>query len=54
LIQLFVQTSVVFIYVMEALKARNGAFTPALLPTIGFIIVSVVIITRLKDLVYRM
>jgi len=54
LIQLFVQTSVVFVYVMEALKARNGAFTPALLPTIGFIIVSVVIITRLKDPVYRM
>ncbi|HVN16177.1 MAG TPA: MFS transporter, partial [Anaerolineales bacterium] len=31
LIQLFGQASVVFVYIMEAMKSPNGAFTPALL-----------------------
>jgi sugar phosphate permease len=53
LIQLFGQASVVFVYIMEALKTRQGAFTPALLLAIGLVVVSVVIITRLKDPVYR-
>jgi MFS family permease len=49
LIQLFGQASVVFVYIMEALKTRDGAFTPALLLAIGLMLVSVAIITRLKD-----
>jgi MFS family permease len=49
LIQLFGQASVVFVYIMEALKARNGAFTPALLLALGLMLVSAVLITRLKD-----
>jgi MFS family permease len=49
LIQLFGQASVVFVYIMEALKTRDGAFTPALLLAIGLMLVSVVVITRLKD-----
>jgi MFS family permease len=53
LIQLFGQASVVFVYIMEALKTRQGAFTPALLLAIGLVVVSVVIITRLKDPVYH-
>ena len=49
LIQLFGQASVVFVYVMEALKMKNGAFTPALLLAIGLMLVSVLLITRMKD-----
>jgi MFS family permease len=49
LIQLFGQASVVFVYIMEALKTRDGAFTPALLLAIGLMLVSAVVITRLKD-----
>jgi MFS family permease len=49
LIQLFGQASVVFVYLMEALKNRDGAFTPALLLAIGLMVISVIIITQLKD-----
>jgi MFS family permease len=53
LIQLFGQASVVFVYIMEALKARDGAFTPALMLAVGLMLVSVFIITRLKDPVHK-
>ncbi|MGB8213620.1 MAG: MFS transporter [Anaerolineales bacterium] len=53
LIQLFGQASVVFVYIMEALKSPDGAFTPALLLAIGLMLVSAVIITRLKDPVFK-
>jgi MFS family permease len=49
LIQLFGQASVVFVYIMEALKAPDGSFTPALLLTIGLMLVSLLVITRMKD-----
>jgi MFS family permease len=49
LIQLFGQASVVFVYVMEALKAPDGAFTPALLLAVGLLVVSVVLIIQMKD-----
>jgi len=49
LIQLFGQASVVFVYIMEALKTSTGAFTPALLLAIGLLIFSVVLITQMKD-----
>ncbi len=49
LIQLFGQASVVFVYVMEALKMQNGAFTPALLLAVCLMLVSVLLITRMKD-----
>jgi len=49
LIQLFGQASVVFVYIMEALKAKDGAFTPALLLAAGLMILSIFLITRLKD-----
>jgi hypothetical protein len=38
---------------MEALKARNGAFTPALLLALGLMLLSAVLITRLKDPVIK-
>ncbi|HTX91406.1 MAG TPA: MFS transporter [Anaerolineales bacterium] len=53
LIQLFGQASVVFVYIMEALKAKDGAFTPALLLALGLMLVSAVLITRLKDPVFK-
>ncbi|MDR3574526.1 MAG: MFS transporter [Anaerolineaceae bacterium] len=49
LIQLFGQASVVFVYIMEAMKNPDGAFTPALLLAIGLIIISALVITQLKD-----
>jgi MFS family permease len=49
LIQLFGQASVVFVYVMEALKTKDGAFTPALLLAAGLLVVSAVMIIGMKD-----
>jgi MFS family permease len=49
LIQLFGQASVVFVYIMEALKSGDGSFTPSLLLAVGLLIVSAAIITRLHD-----
>ncbi|MBI5567180.1 MAG: MFS transporter [Chloroflexi bacterium] len=49
LIQLFGQASVIFVYIMEALKSSDGSFTPSLLMAVGLLIVSALIITRLKD-----
>jgi MFS family permease len=52
LIQLFGQISVVFVYVMEAMKTREGSFTPSLLFAVGMLVVSAFAITQLKDLPY--
>jgi len=49
LIQLFGQASVVFVYVMEALKTQGGVFTPALLLAVGLLLISVLLITQMKD-----
>jgi MFS family permease len=49
LIQLFGQASVVFVYLMEALKTPDGSFTPALLLGVGLLLFSAFLITRLKD-----
>jgi MFS family permease len=49
LIQLFGQASVVFVYIMEALQSPDGSFTPALLLAAGLMVVSLLVITRLKD-----
>ena len=49
LIQLFSQASVVFVYIMEAMKSPDGAFTPALLLAIGLLAFSVLVITQMKD-----
>ena len=49
LIQLFGQASVVFVYIMEAMKTKSGAFTPALLLAAGLLVVSLVLILGLKD-----
>jgi len=49
LIQLFGQASVVFVYIMEALKTADGAFTPALLLAAGLLAISTLAIWRMKD-----
>jgi MFS family permease len=49
LIQLFGQASVVFVYIMEALKSGDGSFTPSLLLAVGLLLVSAAIITQLHD-----
>jgi MFS family permease len=49
LIQLFGQVSVVFVFIMEAMRSANGAFTSSLLLSIGLLVVLVGVITRMKD-----
>jgi MFS family permease len=49
LIQLFGQASVVFVYVMEALKRSDGSFTPSLLLAAALMLVCLALITQMKD-----
>ena len=49
LIQLFGQASVVFVYIMEAMRMSDGSFTPALLLSIGLIGVSLILISQMRD-----
>jgi cyanate permease len=49
LIQLFGQASVVFVYIMEALKTQNGSFTPALLLAVGLLMVSAAFILGMEE-----
>ncbi|MBP1701404.1 MAG: transporter, family, protein 7 [Chloroflexi bacterium] len=49
LIQLFAQGSVVFVYVMEAMKSQDGAFTPGLLLALGLMLASALLVTRLEE-----
>jgi sugar phosphate permease len=53
LIQLFGQASVVFVYIMEALKSPDGAFTPGLILAIVLMLVSGAMISRLHDPSYK-
>jgi len=49
LINLAGQASVVFIYGMEALKSKDGSFTPSLLILVGLMVVCVILILWLKE-----
>jgi len=49
LVQLFGQVSVVFVYVMSALRSGNGSYTPSLLLAMGLLAVSVFVLAQLKD-----
>jgi MFS family permease len=49
LIQLAGQASVVFVYIMEALKNPDGSFTPALMIAVGFLALCAFVITRMHD-----
>ena len=49
LFQLSGQISVVFVYIMEALKTRNGAFTPGLLLAVSLLILCLIVISQIKE-----
>jgi len=49
LIQLAGQLSVVFVYIMEAMKSADGAFTPSLILSVGLLVVLVGVISQMKD-----
>ncbi len=49
LIQFAGQVSVIYVYIMEAMKSPDGAFTPSLLLSIGLLLVLAVVITQMKD-----
>jgi MFS family permease len=48
-IQLFGQVSVVFVAIMEAMKSKDGAFTPSLLLATVLLVVLIGISTQMKD-----
>jgi MFS family permease len=49
LIQLFGQVSVVFVSIMDAMRSKDGAFTPSLLLSTVLLVVLVGVITQMKD-----
>ena len=49
LVQLFGQAAVVFVYIMEAMRTADGSFSPSLLLAVGLLVVSVILITQMKD-----
>ncbi len=49
LIQLFGQAAVVYVYVMEAMRTKDGSFTFSLLFAVLLLVICVGIVTRLKD-----
>jgi MFS family permease len=49
LVQLCGQASVVFVYIMGAMQTADGALTPSLILAIGLMLVSVAIISQMKD-----
>ncbi|HWQ46616.1 MAG TPA: MFS transporter [Longilinea sp.] len=49
IIQLFGQVSVVFVYLMEALRSPDGSFTNSLMLGVGLLLLSGFIITRMKE-----
>jgi cyanate permease len=49
LIQLFGQASVVFVYIMEALRASDGSFTYALLVCAAALLLCLILVSRMKD-----
>ena len=53
LFQLSGQISVVFVYIMEALKTKSGSFTPGLLLALLLIILCLFVISRLKDPIFK-
>jgi len=49
LIQLFGQASVVFVYIMEAMKTSDGSFAPSLLLAAALLVVCAYLVTKMKD-----
>ncbi|HBO33350.1 MAG TPA: MFS transporter [Anaerolineaceae bacterium] len=53
LFQLSGQISVVYVYLMEAIRTKDGSFTPGLLLAAALLILSLMVISRLKDPTYK-
>lgn len=51
LLQLVGQGSVAYVYVMEAMRSSDGAFTPSLLLAVGLLAVAAVLASRLREAV---
>jgi cyanate permease len=49
LVQLCGQTSVVFVYIMSALKSGSGSFTGSLMLAVGLLAISVFVVSRLRE-----
>jgi len=49
LIQLFGQASVVFVYVMEAMRTPGGSFAPALFLALGLLLLNVLFVALLRE-----
>lgn len=49
LVQLAGQLSVVFVYIMDALKTPDGSYTPALLLSAGLLVIGAIIVFQMKD-----
>lgn len=49
LIQLFGQVSVVFVYIMEAMRTSDGSFAPSLLLAIALLLVGAFLVTRMQE-----
>lgn len=49
LVQMAGQLSVVFVYIMDALKTPDGSYTPALLLTTGLLVIGVILVLQMKD-----
>ena len=49
LIQFAGQLSVIYVYIMEAMKSTNGAFTSSLVLSVGLLLVLVGVISQMKD-----
>jgi hypothetical protein len=52
MIQLIGQVSVIYVYIMVAMKSSNGAFTSSLWLGVGMVIISLILIMRMKDPVF--
>lgn len=53
LVQLFGQASVVFVFIMQAIQTEDGSFTPALLFSVGLLVVSAFLATQMKDAIRK-
>ena len=49
LIQMFGQGAVVFVYIMEAMKTKEGSFTPSLLLAVLLLVLGLMFVSQMKD-----
>jgi hypothetical protein len=49
MVQLFGQAAVVFVYIMEKMNNVYGSFNSSLLLAVGLLVLSVLLITQMKD-----